>query len=115
MPLRGLILNAHRSGEASSRKLPQLARRSISEQGSRPDSGRGHGPAQNLNLSSIRRESRDSSPNQEARVDAAALPYPKAPAGTGGVSRSALATGEGPARRPTKWQIANTRSARFIV
>jgi hypothetical protein len=41
--------------------------------------------------------------------------YPKALAATAGGSGSASATGVGVARRPTKWQIANTRSARFMV
>jgi hypothetical protein len=41
--------------------------------------------------------------------------YPKALAATAGGASSARATGADPARRPTKWQIANTRSARFMV
>ena len=50
-----------------------------------------------------------------ARGDEAARLYPKAPAAAIGGSRSAGAIGAGLARRPTKWQIANTRSARFMV
>jgi hypothetical protein len=41
--------------------------------------------------------------------------YPKALAATAGGFGSASAIGVGAARRPTKWQIANTRSARFMV
>jgi hypothetical protein len=41
--------------------------------------------------------------------------YATAPAATGDASRSARAACDGAARSPTRWQIANTRSARFMV